>query len=367
MTETHDVRITVSLPGGEPADITLSYPLDPQHLELLKALFAGGVQKGVIECRMHDDDPKLRGLRSRDGRVHQAWLYLRRSPNDHKKLLLCHWPGGFVTGTHAVPSPMTAEHRRRQEYVALRGEAAGYEVELERSIAPGTRSDVVIRGTATMTAEVQQTGIALPTVLRRDRSAVAAGAVPAWLSDTKAPHYAFKVAHVETNEREGMDPRTWTVSTGPRELEHEKCTPSSRLGHCPDRRRGWCGMWHPIWVPRPGLTVDDVVEQVPAGALVRLETGTAQGVVLVSPGDRDTWFAEVESDRLKAVRVPEQRDRQQTSNHANYSAEKLRRRIASDAADAPQSPGARCPNWGKGPCGYNDTPCSKCTHVGGVA
>lgn len=367
MNETHDVRITVSLPGGDPTDITLSYPLDPQHQRLLEQLHQTGKLKGAIECRMHDDDPKLRGFRSHDGRVHEAWLYLRRSATDRSRLLLCHWPHSLVSGSHAVPSPMTAEHRRRQEYVALRGEAAGYEVELEKSIAPGTRSDVVIRGVATMTAEVQQTGIALPTVLRRDRSAVSAGAVPAWLSDTKAPHYAFKVAHVETNEREGMDPRTWTVSTGPRELEHEKCTPSSRLGHCPDRRRGWCGMWHPIWVPRPGLTVDDVVEQVPAGALVRLETGTAQGVVLVSPGDRDAWLTEVESGRLKAPRLPEQRGRQQVSNHANYSAEKLRRRITDDAAKTPQQPGGTCPNWGRGPCGYKNTPCGQCPFAGGAA
>jgi hypothetical protein len=25
-----------------------------------------------------------------------------------------------------------------------------------------------------------------------------------------------------------------------------------------------------------------------------------------------------------------------------------------------------CPNWGLGPCGYNDTPCGKCVHLPAV-
>jgi len=51
-------------------------------------------------------------------------------------------------------------------------------------------------------------------------------------------------------------------------------------------RRGpnLCGRWHQIWVPAAGLTVGDVVEQVPAGAMVRLGAKARQGVVLTRPG-----------------------------------------------------------------------------------
>jgi hypothetical protein len=364
MTDTApDVRITVALDGGGPTDVTLSYPLAPEHRDLLHGMFDTGIAKGDIECRMHDDDPKLRTHRSSDGRIHGAFLYLRRNPSNHQQLVLCHWPGGPVSGSHAVPSAMTSEHRRRQEYVALRGEAAGYEVELEKSIAPGTRSDVVIRGTETMTTEVQQTGISMPTVLRRDRAAVGAGAVPTWLSDTKAPHYAFQVAHVETNEREGMNPRSWTVSTGPREIEHEKCAPASRIARCPDRRYGWCGSWHQIWVPKPGLTVDDVVEQVPAGALVRLDTGGPQGVILVSAADRDAWLEE--HPEPTSTRLPQQRTNTSAMHHPNYSAEKLRKRIEAAQPQPSQGPvhstGALCPNCRQHPAGINHNGfCTKC-------
>jgi len=286
-----EVRITLHTPGVQPLDLALSYPLDPHLAALLRTIHESGDVKHVLECRMHDDAPGLRDFRQADGRVHGIWLYLRTNPNAAKgdfPLVLCHWPGSGIRGNHAVPSPMTAEHRRRQEYIALRGQASGYHVDLEKSLARGTRSDVVIVGDTTMTAEVQQSGITLPTVLRRDRAAARAGATPAWFADVKNPGYAFQVAHVETNERHGMHPRMWTVSTGPRRIEQEKCRPGTDRP-CP-KTRNWCGDWHPIWTPIPQLTVDDVVERVPAAELVRFHTGTGQGTILCSPADRDLWL-----------------------------------------------------------------------------
>lgn len=359
MTAVPDVKITLSLPGAEPADVTLAYPLPAEHHGLLLDLFTAGDLKGVIECRMHDDDPALRDLRDADGRVRGAWLYLARFPGTRDRLLLKHWPGGPVTGSHAVPSPMTTEHRRRQEYVALRGQAAGYEVELEKSLARGTVSDVVVRGTAVLAAEVQQTGIALSKVIRRDQRTVTAGAAPVWFSDLRDPHYAFRVAHVETNVRDGMSPRTWRVVTGTRQLERERCTPSSRWNQCPNTGRSWCGGWHGLWVPKHGLVVDDVVEQVPAGALVRLDTGTRQGVVLVTPPDRDEWMHSYAPAPKQAVRARRDAVVERTSTwHADYSAEKLRRRIATERPQAPT--GQLCTNCRAMPPGYNSTICTRC-------
>jgi len=330
------VRITLNEPGKEPRDITLSYPLDPTHAELLRALHAAGNSKGVLECRMHDDDPALCDLHRPDGRIRGAWLYLRTNPHAAEtgafELSLCHWPGSPFAGSHAVPSLMTDEHRRRQVYIARRGEDAGYAVELERSLAPGTRSDVVIAGTETLTAEVQQSGISVGTVVRRDRRVVAVGATPAWFADAKNPRYAFQVAHVETNEREGMDPRMWTVSSGPRVIEHERCGPGARRP-CPVGRN-WCGRWHPIWVPAPGLTVDDVVEQVPAGAMIRLDTGGRQGVVLTTPEHRDGWLSE-QRPRDPEVDMPRQRYGGSAIRHPNYSITALRRAVTERGPSMP--------------------------------
>lgn len=333
-----EVRITLFAPGMHPLDITLSYPLDPLHDQLLRTIHEGGNGKGLIECRMHDDEPRLRDLREVDGRIHGAWMYLRTNPYAEDQnafpLSLCHWPRGIVSGSHAVPSRTTPEHRRRQEYIACRGSAAGYGVELEKSIASGTVSDVVIRGTETLTAEVQQSGIKLATLLRRDRLVAATDAVPAWFADDKNPPWRFKVAHVETNQRQGMDPGQWTVSSGPRILEHERCGPGSRRP-CPDGRN-WCNKSHPIWVPMTGVTVDHIVEQVPDGGLVRLRTGTEQGTILTRPKDRTEWLEQypeiVSDDRSRRSRSHDTAG--QRISHSNYAAAALRERIQLERSTA---------------------------------
>jgi hypothetical protein len=323
--EQPDVRITVNVQGAPPCDLTLSYPLDPDHDAMLHAMHESGDLKGVIECRMHDNDYRLRDLRGPDGRVHGAWLYLRRHSGGSDRLVLCHWPGGRVTGSHAVPSRMTPEHREGQEYIARRGEDAGYAVELETSFAKGTRSDVVVRGTHTLAAEVQVSGIGVGTAMRRTRKATEAGACTAWFSSMKNPPWAFKVPTVQTNRREGMQAGGWTVSMGPRGLEWERCHPASRLERCPDGKGNWCGKWHHLWVPLRGLTVDDVVERVPAGGLVRLDTGVKQGTILTTPEDQTRWL-----EHVGPPAVPAQRRRPKSGavRHSPYDAAKLRNRLA---------------------------------------
>lgn len=305
-----DVVITLTEPGRSARDITLSYPLDPAYAMLLRAIHEGGNALGLIECRMHDDEPRLRHLREADGRVHGAFLYLRTNPHaairNSFDLSLCHWPKTIVSGSHAVSSPMTAEHRRRQEYIADRGSDAGYSVELEKSLARGTRSDVVVTGSETLAAEVQQSHISVATLLRRDKIAVAVGAVPAWIADAKLPPWGFRVAHVETNERFGMNRGQWTVSTGPRTIEHEKCRPGARI-KCPNGRN-WCGKYHLTWVPMQGLTIDHIVEQVPGGGLVRLRTGTKQGTILTRPEDRAMWLNEHPAVDMEGLSIPRRRN-----------------------------------------------------------
>ena len=323
-----EVRITVDRNlDGDGVDLTLSYPLTGGQDRLLWELYDAENRPGVIECRMHDDDPRLRRYRHADGRVHGAWLLLARWPGQPGRLLLKHWPGGIVAGSHAVPSRMTAEHRHRQEYIAARGASCGYAVELEKKLVTGFRPDVVVAGAAaTMAAEVQMVPITPASLTRRANGAAAAGLESVWFPGVAARTYAFKVAHVETNERFGMAPRQWTVTTGPRTLMRERCTPSARQP-CRSRRSGWCGKWHPIWEPMHGLVVDDVVEQVPSGALVRLDTGRRQGVILTRPTDRDDYLAEFD---MPTPRSPQPGEHRTTPNHAAYPADRLARRLLLD-------------------------------------
>jgi hypothetical protein len=87
----------------------------------------------------------------------------------------------------------------------------------------------------------------------------------------------------------------------------------------------WCGRLHPLWSPMFGLVVDDVVERVPAGELVRLDTGTKQGTVLTTPRDRGLWL-----EHSAEKPAPSQRQRSSTAGgirHNPYAAEKLRGRL----------------------------------------
>lgn len=88
-----------------------------------------------------------------------------------------------------------------------------------------------------MAAEVQMVAISPGSLTRRANGARAAGLESVWFPGAAARSYVFQVPHVETNERLGMAPRQWTVTTGPRTLVRERCTPSARQ-RCPDRRSG---------------------------------------------------------------------------------------------------------------------------------
>lgn len=326
-----DVRITVALPGGEPVDVTLSYPLSKDQETLLQQLREVGNLKGVIECRMHDDDYRLADLRDSTGRVRGAWLYLR-SHGD--RLLLCHWPYGGITGSHAVPSLMTAEHKAGREYIALRGESNGYQVQLEKSLATRTVTDVVVRGSHTMAAEVQVSGAGTGNVMHRTNAATAAGAVSTWFTTWRETPWMWKAPTVLANDIAGLAPNTWTVASGPRVLEWEKCEPWSRFDKCPDGRRSFCGQWHALWQPMHGLTVDDIVEKVPGGGLVRVDTRTKQGTMLTTPECKKAWDEHVGSS---STRAPVRRV-QPGLNHSDYSASKLRERIATAPASDPPTP-----------------------------
>lgn len=324
-----NVRITAFPGTPDERDVTLSYPLNPAHDELLRHIHERPATKGLIECRMHDDEPVLRTLRTEDGRVHGIWLYVRRSPNSAQRRLLCHWPNSGVDGSHAVPAPMTDLHKRQREYLALRGAETGFRTLVEERLSPASKPDVLIFGpAAVLAAEAQVQLITRATVIRRTRNAAVAGATSTWFSP-KDPPWAFAAPHVETNENFNLSPRSWTVTTGPRQLEWEPCRPGSRRD-CPNGPN-WCGEQHPIWVPVRWLTVDDIVQKVPVGELVRLDTGIRQGVILTTPEDRDQWLDSLTAPggTARAGLEPSRRSGAAVS-HANYPVNRLKERLEAD-------------------------------------
>jgi hypothetical protein len=226
--------------------------------------------RAVLECREHDGP---------DGPYRGAWVYLRR--DRHGRWLLAH----FDRDNYAdhVAAGMTDQHRWQQDYWQRAGDAAGYATAREKHL-PGVRLDVAIYGPkATIGVEVQHSALSRRAVLTRTTKARAQGVTSLWSGDKPAapPDWAYRVPTVLTNELpERYAPRgTWTVVNGLRTLVPTHCArprfhDSSYEGFggvCPATNRRYpCGGWHARFVPTPGVTVDDVAEQAPAGALIPL-------------------------------------------------------------------------------------------------
>ena len=287
------VRAT-HIPSG--TDIAIGPYVDSTSQAVIDEIYQA-CSAGVLECREHDDDPYLAHLRdAEDGRLHGAWVCLKRNPAK-TKWVIAHLPNGIGREfrSHEVPVGKSDQHQWQQDYISRAAESAGFPAEQEVTLPTGTRLDVKIDGSVgSVGFEVQHSFLSLGKVRSRDRKADAEGIPLVWSADHKAPDWAFKVAHVETNELlDGKTPSgSWTVTTGPRRIIPVACSSKNvdLLSRCrKPRSRTWCGGWHPIFRPITGLVVDDLAKRVPSGELVRLDTHTKQGVILVSASNYELW------------------------------------------------------------------------------
>lgn len=288
----------------EGTDITIAQHTDAVSQTILDEVYGhceirDGV--GLLECREHDNDPRLADKRDDTGRVRGAWVYLQKRRSEW---VICHSHNGIGREfrNHEIHL-MTDQHRWQQDYYDRAAQAAGWHTAQEVVLDTGTRLDLVIEGPGGRYGiEVQHSALSVPKVRARNRKALRSGITTVWSADQREPAWAFKVPHVETNELpHGHLPRgSWTVTTGPRQLVRVFC--SSRYDHllprCPRphaRARTWCGKYHAVFRPKLGLVADDIAEQVPAGILVPLDTRTKQGIILVSADDRKVWQNEFAS------------------------------------------------------------------------
>lgn len=289
------IRVTVVATG---TDIEVGPMLDPVSLAVLEE-YRQRCAAGVLECREHDNDPRLTDFRDSDGRVHGVWVYIQkrlRKDGFNWWWVICHHPGGTVPRhfvSHTVPAGKSPQHQWQQDYYERAAQDAGWESKQEDgSTVPGTCLDVRITGPAGVFGiEVQHSFLSVGKVRARHRKALSAGVTAVWSADRRNPDWAFKVPHVETNELpDGARPRgSWTVPTGPRRLDMAKCAPAN-FDRCPTpRSRNFCGRWHPKWSPMRGIVADDIAQQVPSGDLVVLDTHSKQGVILTRPKDATRW------------------------------------------------------------------------------
>ena len=111
----------------------------------------------------------------------------------------------------------------------------------------------------------------------------------------------------------------------------------------------------------------------PAGDLDPLNTGpNRQGTVIVSPKDRDLYHELAEAAQ-GGVRIPSQRRsdqvpirRQQLRQGFGAVIDRQGVHVPPQGIPAQPTSGPSalpCPYWGKGPCGWNNTPCLRCRYV----
>lgn len=257
--------------------------------------------EGVLECREHDNDPRLAYLRDAAGQVHGAWVYLQYR-NNKSLLVMAHHPNGtgreFKFQPHLIPVGKSDQHQWYQDYISRAVDDVGFPVNQEVYLPSGTFLDVQVQGPIGLVGfEVQHSFLSLGKVRARTRKAISEGIPLVWCADHKDPDWAFKVPHFEANEiPDGLAPRgSWTVTTGPRRIIRVACSPrnADRLPRClKPRRRNWCGGWHPVFEPMRRLVVDSIAQQVPAGELIPLDTRMPQGVILTTAACYDLWHNE---------------------------------------------------------------------------
>lgn len=279
-------------------EIDLERASEPEMAELLTDLHHRTTRgdrprpgRASLECREHDGP---------DGPYHGAWVYLRR--DRHDRWVLAHFDREKFTDH--VAAVMTDQHRWQQDYWQRAGDAAGYATAQEKHL-PGVRLDVAIFGPkATIGVEVQHSALTSRAVLIRTTKAHAHGVTSLWSGDRPdaPPDWAYRVPTVLTNPLpERYTPRgTWTVVNGLRTLVPTLCARPQFHddsyegfgGICPATNRRYpCGQFHARFIPTHGITVDDVAEQAPAGALVplMLPHWRSPRVYIVSAADRQLY------------------------------------------------------------------------------
>ncbi|MDD7940448.1 hypothetical protein PHK61_18650 [Actinomycetospora lutea] len=279
-------------------DIEISPSADADSLAIISELWQK-CGEGVLECREHDDNPRLAAKRDPiDGRVHGAWVYLQKR---NGMWVICHHPSvrqKWGLEDHIVHE-MTDQHRWQQDYWQRAGDDAGYTTDQEVRLPSGNRLDVAITGPDGLVVgvEVQHSTLTERQVLGRDKKAGNVGVPLVWSADRPHNAWAYKVTHVETQElpRSRTPRNSWTVIGGPRKMRVEKCRPLN-FDACPTpgRRGRHCGGWHPRWEPYPGLTVDRVAELAPVRQLLRVDAHSRQGIVMLDAVDHRKYVDELE-------------------------------------------------------------------------
>lgn len=212
-----------------------------------------------------------------------------------------HYPGnGHHQDHHVIPE--SDEHKRGKDYHVSELDRFGVSAAKEIPTDNHTKHDVVTLDAPRIIAvEFQahnrledheykrRTTLAMrATALRGQHARVLPdGVLPVWVHAFGMPRgWKYPVPSIAAQDtRWDVMPKPGSVTAiGVRTIEAERCRPGSRWPACPRLGRYFCGSFHPLAVPRPGLRVGEVTAMVARGELVPIRHHTG-AVYLVLTAD----------------------------------------------------------------------------------
>jgi hypothetical protein len=221
---------------------------------------------------------------------HGGQMHLRKIRG---QLWAAHYPGGG--GTQSCTAQVRHEseglpHRHMKDYAGRALEAAGYQVTEEFSTGK-TRLDLAVDAPFKFGVEAQFSQIVERDAKSRTTKSFRAGWPALWLPGGQgvAQQLGYQLPVLRHNDNEidwasKVPAKGTATATSVRRITVQHCTVSGPFDHCPDKRGGFCGKWHPWFndmAPAQWFTLDDALTGIAAGALVLHQD--RRGIVRIVP------------------------------------------------------------------------------------
>jgi len=205
---------------------------------------------------------------------HGGQMHLRKIRG---QLWAAHYPGQGTQSCHTRVSHESEglPHRHMKDYAGRALQAAGYQVTEEFSTGK-TRLDLAVDAPFKFGVEAQFSQIVEREAKTRTTKSFRVGWPSIWLPGGQdvAQQLGYQLPVLRHNDNEidwasKVPAKGTATATSVRRITAQSCTPRGPFDHCPNKRGGFCGKWHPWFNDMDQwFTLDDALTGIAAGALM---------------------------------------------------------------------------------------------------